>query len=181
MDDIRLAERLKKHDDKALGEIILKYTALVSTIINNVGQGKMTKEDIEEVTSDVFVTLWNNAEKVHPEKLKGYICCIAKTRAINKLPSLSKNNVISLDDYDAEDNFSIEDHAEKSDLNSELKSIIAEIGEPDKEILLRYYMYYQRTSMISQVMKINIDTVKSKLRRSREKIKTKLLERGYGV
>ena len=180
MNDPELAVRLKKGDQKALETIIMKYTALVSTIIYNVYKENMTREDIEEVTSDVFITLWNNRDKILPEKLKGYICCIAKTRALNKLESvMRKSNVISIDDYDFEDDFSIEDHTESKDVNSELRVIVNDIGEPDREILIRYYFYYQKTSNIAEIMKLNLETVKSKLKRTREKIKKILTERGF--
>ena len=180
MNDPELAVRLKKGDQKALETIIMKYTALVSTIIYNVSKENMTREDIEEVTSDVFITLWNNRDKILPEKLKGYICCIAKTRALNKLESvMRKGNVISIDDYDFEDDFSIEYHTESKDVNSELRKIVNDIGEPDREILIRYYFYYQKTSSIAEIMKLNLETVKSKLKRTREKIKKILTERGY--
>lgn len=182
MTDAELAIKLKKGNEKALEAIITKYTALVSTIIYNVSKENMTKEDIEEVASDVFITLWNNRDKVQPEKLKGYICCIAKTRALNKLESvIKKSNVISIDDYDFEDDFSIETHTEKNDINRELNKIVNDIGEPDREILIRYYYYYQKTSSIAEIMKLNLETVKSKLKRTREKIKKKLAERGYGI
>ena len=181
MNEKQLAARLKKKDEKALEEIILKYTSLVSTIIYNVSNGGMAREDIEEVTSDVFVTLWNNADKVQPDKLKGYLCCIAKTRAINKWKQVNKREVVSIEDYDIEDNFSITAETESSDINAELKRIVEKIEEPDKEILIRYYYYYQKTSRIAEIMKLNIETVKSKLKRTRQKIKTILTERGYGI
>ncbi len=181
MNDPELAVKLKKGSQQALEQIIIKYTALVSTIIYNVSKNSMTKEDIEEVTSDVFVTLWNNRDKVQPDKLKGYICCITKTRALNKLETVRRNNVISLDDYDFEDDFSIEVHTENNDINHELRKIVDTIGEPDREILIRYYFYYQKTSTISEIMKLNLETVKSKLKRTREKIKKTLIERGYEI
>ena len=80
VDDIKLAMGLRNKKEKALEEIILKYTPLVAAIIYNVGKGNLSKEDIEEVTSDVFMTLWKNSDKVLPDKLKGYICCIARIR-----------------------------------------------------------------------------------------------------
>ncbi len=180
MNEQRLAARLHKKDEKAFEEVIKKYRALVVTIIYNVSKGSLTKEDIEEVASDVFITLWNNADKIIDDKLKGYICCISKTRALNKLSTV-KSNIVNIEDYDFEDNFSIIDHTETMDINNELKKIIESITDPDKEILIRYYFYYQSTSKIAEVMNINVETVKSKLRRTREKIKVKLIERGYEI
>ena len=74
----RLVEKLKKHDEKALSQIIEQQSRFVASVIYNTSKGSLTKEDIEEVTADVFVTLWNNTEKVQEGKLKGYLCGIAK-------------------------------------------------------------------------------------------------------
>lgn len=175
----KLVRKLQKRDEKAFEEIIDTYTHLVVAIINNVSKGGLTKEDVEETVADVFVTLWNNADKVQDGKLKAYISCIARTRAINKMAYCVSKTVFNIDDYDPEDNFSVEDLTEEKDINHELKEIIKEIKEPDKEILIRYYYYGQTVSKIADDMAINLETVKSKLKRTREKIKTSLLERGY--
>lgn len=175
----QLAEKLKQHDEKALGQIIEKYSRFAATVIYNTAKGSLAKEDIEEVVADVFVTLWNNAEKVQEGKLQGYICSIAKTRALNKMKSLKNKTVLNIDDYDPEDDFSIEFEAEKQDMHRELREIITELPHPDKDILIRHYYYDQTVAVISQEMKINLETVKSKLRRTRDKIKAKLIERSY--
>lgn len=175
----QLAEKLKQHDEKALGQIIEIYSRFAATVIYNTAKGSLAKEDIEEVVADVFVTLWNNAEKVQDGKLKGYICSIAKTRTLNKLKGLNNKTVLNIDDYDPEDDFSIEFEAEKQDMHRELREIITELTHPDKDILIRHYYYDQTVAVISQEMKINLETVKSKLRRTRDKIKAKLIERSY--
>ena len=177
----RLVEKLKQHDEKALTRIIEQQSRLVASVISNTSKGSLSKEDIEEVTADVFETLWNNAEKVQEGKLKGYLCSIAKTRALNKIKSLHHNTVLNIDDYDPEDDFSIADDTEKKDIHRELREVITEIPLPDREILIRYYYYEQTVSQIARETDINIETVKSKLRRTREKIKEKLIERSYAI
>ena len=177
----KLVHRLNKHDEKALIQIMDQYTPLVATIVSNVSKGNMSKEDIEETVSDVFVTLWNNCEKVKVGKLKGYICSIARTRAINKINSIGRKTVLNIDDYAIQDDFSIEDATDKKDIEYELREVIETIGEPDKEILIRHYYFCKTVSVISQKTSINIETVKSKLRRTRDKIKKKLTERGYAI
>lgn len=177
----KLVHRLNKHDEKALIQIMDLYTPLVATVISNVAKGSMSKEDIEETVSDVFVTLWNNRENVKANTLKGYICCIARTRAINKVKSVSNKAVLNIDDYDIHDDFSIEDETDKKDIEQELREVIKTIGEPDKEILLRYYYLCETVSVISEKTSIKLETVKSKLRRTRERIKKELTERGYAI
>ena len=178
MDELKIAARLRKKDEKALAETIKEFSPLAATIIWNISKGTMSKEDIEEVMSDVFITLWNNTDKIIDDKLKGYICCIAKTKALNKLSTI-KTNVVNIEDYDFEDDFSIEAETESKDIVNELKELIEAIPEPDKEILMRYYFYYQSAPKIGKDMDFNQETIKYRLKRTREKLKTLLLERGY--
>jgi len=175
----KLVGKLKKHDEKALQQVIDQYSHLVATVIYNTAKGSLTKEDIEELTADVFVLLWNNVQKVQEGKLKGYLCTIAKTRTLNKIKSLQNKSVFNIDDYDPEDDFSIADETEKKDIHRELKAIISEIPSPDREILIRYYYYNQTVTQISAEINIKLETVKSKLQRTRKKIKEKLIERSY--
>ncbi len=176
-----LEKRLNRHDESALSEIIDQYSRLAATVIYNTSKGSLSKEDIEETVSDVFITLWNNAEKVQEGKLKGYLCTIARTRALNKITSNKNSSILNIDNYDPQDDFSIEDETEKKDIHKVLREIIAMIKMPDKDILIRYYFYSQTVSQIADGMKLNIDTVKSKLRRTREKIKKELIERSFTI
>lgn len=89
--------------------------------------------------------------------------------------------MLNIDDYDPEDDFSIADETEKKDIHRDLREVIKEIPLPDREILIRHYYYDQTVSQISAEMRMNPETVKSKLRRMREKIKAKLIERSYAI
>lgn len=180
MDDtIKLAKQLKNHNSDALAKIIQKFTPLVAAVVSNISKGSLTTQDIEEVTMDTFVTLWKNADKVREDSLKAYICCIAKTKTYDKLDTLKKAIIIDIDDTELDDGFSIADNAEQKDINNALNEIIDNIGEPEREMILRHYFYYQKLSKIAEVMNINPETVKVKLFRARAKIKKLLTERGY--
>lgn len=179
MSDTELAERLKEKDQKAFEEVIDRFTPLAAGIIGNVSGGTLTKEDIEETTADVFVTLWNNTDKIIPGKLKGYICCIARTKALSKVASVRKHLMLNIDDYDPEDDFSVSTELEKKEAVRLLREIVSEIAMPEREIVIRYYYYCQSITQIAEIMQINPDTAKTKLRRTREKIRAKLAERGF--
>lgn len=178
MDNSALVKKLKNHDEKALEVIMRKYTPLVSTIIFNISNGMLSTSDIEEAVADVFITLWNNSDKVMPDKLKGYICCIAKSKAKNKIRSQSHNDTIDIDNIIAIDDFVVDKHIEGKELNTILNEAIESIGEPDSEIIIRHYYYYQTSSKIALAMGINNETVKSKIRRAKIKLKKILTERG---
>jgi RNA polymerase sigma-70 factor (ECF subfamily) len=175
----KIVEQLKKRDESALEQVMKQYTPIVSTIIYNVSGGLLSTSDIEETVADVFITLWKNIDKIYPDKLKGYICCIAKSKAKNKIRSLSKSDTIDIEKIVAIDDFNVETEIENIDINSVLNEAIKSIGEPDSEIILRHYYYYQTSAKIAEIMKLNHDTVKSKIRRAKEKLKKYLIERGF--
>ena len=180
MDEEKLAERLKSGDHKALEEVTRKYTPLVSTIISNISAGCFSIEDIEETTSDTFITLWYNKEKIQTDKLKGFICCIAKNKAKNKIKSNQRHqNVVSIEGMDFEDGLNVSQEIEDKFISKALKDALDEIGEPDREIIIRHYYYYQSSTVISEKMQMNSETVKSRIKRAKEKLKKILTERGW--
>ncbi len=180
MDEEKLAERLMKGDQKALEEVTRKYTPLVSTIISNISAGCFSVEDIEETTSDTFITLWYNKEKIQPDKLKGFICCIAKNKAKNKVKSNQRHqDVISIEGMEFEDSLNVSQNIEDKFISEALRNALDEIGEPDREIIIRHYYYYQSSTVISEKMQMNSETVKSRIKRAKDKLKKILTERGW--
>ena len=61
-----------------------------------------------------------------------------------------------------------------------LYGMIMELGEPNNEIMIRYYYNGEKIREISKAMDINISTVKTKLKRSRERLKEMVHERRDG-
>ena len=176
----KLAERLKKGDERALSEIIGEFTPFVATIIRNIAGGKLENEDIEEVITDVFVTLWRNAHKLDVDMLKPYIVCITKSRAKDRLRK-QKSNVLSIEEIHVQAVENVFEECESDDLYKALEREVENIPEPDREILIRYYYYYQSVGKIAEVMKMSAGTVKSKLHRTRQKLKKALIEKGYSL
>lgn len=66
-------KKLKHKDEKALEWFIDRYAAYVNTIIYNIIGLSASAADIEEVSSDVFFTLWVNAKNISPGKVKAYL------------------------------------------------------------------------------------------------------------
>ena len=95
------------------------------------------------------------------------------------MDSVRKNITVDIDEFGcaAEDGFSIEYRLEQADANEILYRIIQELDPEDREIVIRYYYYYQRIGVIADHMGISIDNVKVRLHRARARIK-KLIEQG---
>ena len=178
-----LVKRLKNKDEAALDEVMKQYLPLISSVIYNIGRNILTAEDIEEACMDTFVALWKNTDKIHNGSLKGYICAIAKSKAFDKLDSVKKEKTTDagIDEYEEEDDFSVEVSIEEKEANAILADVIDSLGKPDSEIVLRYYYYYQRIGEIAKALNMTEDNVKVRLHRARGKIKKLLDTGGYTI
>lgn len=178
MEEKNALRAMKQKDEKALEWFIDRYAAYVNTIIYNIIGSKMTVSDVEEVTSDVFLVFWSNADKVKPDKIKAYLGGIARNKAKEKTRELRQeialeDDIIILSDLNLESTYEMREQAQV------LKKAVLSMQCPDREIFLRHYFYYQTVEQISQEMKINSSTVKTHLRRGRAKLKEMLNEGGY--
>ena len=178
-DDKILCKRLRKKEESALEEIMKKYISLISAVIYNIGRNTLTREDMEEALTDTFITLWKNSDKVKGESLKGYLCCIAKTKTFDKMDTIRPTAEADIDEIDIADDYSLAYSIEQNDINHVLGEIVNSLGTPDNEIVMRYYFYYQHIADIAVVMGLTPENVKVRLYRARKQMKKLLEERGY--
>lgn len=181
MTEMAALRDLKKGSQDALAWFIRKYGAYVSTVVANIIEESMSLADVEEVTADVFIALWEQADKIKHLSVKSYLAGIARNKAKNKLRELGNTLPLSEDLIRIEE-ISPEDVFAKKELAAAVRQSVDTMREPEREILLRYYYFYQTIEEISEQMGINPSTVKTKLRRSRLVLKTtlasKLTQRG---
>ena len=156
-----LLARLRRGELSALDELIDLYGRYVSRIVSTLIGAAMTAQDVEEVVSDVFFTLWRQADRVRPGRLKGYLSSIARNQAINKLRERRQELALEEDVLPALDG--PEQAATAAERREILKRALDEMGEPEREIFLRHYYYGQTVAAIGLEMQMNVSTVKSRL------------------
>ena len=77
--------QMKQGSQDALAWFIQRYGAYVSTIIHNIIGQRMSNADVEEVASDVFLALWNNAGKILPNAARSWLATVARNTARSRL------------------------------------------------------------------------------------------------
>lgn len=176
-DEKKLLINLKNGRGGSLEKAIKLYTPYVCTVIYNIVGSSMSKEDVEEAVSDVFVSLWRHAGDLDAEKgsVRSYLGVIARNCAKNRMRSARM-----FEEYDETlaDERGTEEIAEERERRRILISLIQKLGEPDSEIFMRYYFYDEKISKISAVTGICGSTIKTKLSRCRSKMKILLRENG---
>ena len=167
-DEAKLLMRLKNKERNSIAESIKVYTPYLSTVLYNMVGNRLPKEDIEEIVSDVFVTLWKNAEYIDLKKgtIRSYIAASARNFALKRLNK--KMDCTSLDDIEISDDTST---TEEGLTSSAVWDAVMSLGEPDNEIFVRYYKFDEKLKDISKATGINISTIKTKLSRGKLKLK----------
>lgn len=173
MTEAKALSQLQAGDQQALEWFIDKYGPYVGAVVNSVLQGRMSREDVEEVSADVFVTFWKSAQKLIPLNLKGYLSRVARSLALRKLRERSQELPLEEDVLSVEEDALIEklDQQERDRL---VREAVLSLPQPDQELFLRHYYYGQSVPVISESMQMNPSTVKTRLRRGREKLRQHL-------
>lgn len=180
MEDKEALKLLKRSDEKALEAVIEAYTGYVTAVISNQLKGFSNTETIEELTSDVFFLLWCNRFKISTFHLRGWLGATARNKAKSFLRTLSPEVCQIFD----EDCITVSDDSlfNKLELNEQRKIIskaLTEINPHESEIIVRYYFYGQKLSKIAEELEANPETVKSRFKRGRAKLKSILEQGGY--
>lgn len=178
-----LLKKLQKKNEKALEEIIDLYGIYVSTIAKEILAGKGTEQDVEEVVADVFISLWNTAERIDYKKyssLKAYIGMIARNKAKDRLRAIKNWSLELYDDVLLVDN-NAERILEQKEQQRLIQKLLMELKPTDQKIFLLYYYHYYKIEEIAEELKMNPQTVKTRLRRGRETLRKLIQSEGYDV
>ena len=177
MREEKIIQRIKDRDAQGLEMLMNRYIGYVSAVVWGILHEVMTVQDAEEVVSDVFLAAWNQPEDLHPGKVKAWLGAVARNKAKNALRHAGQDLPLEEDVLELPDGSSFE-RLERREQSEVLHQAIDSLGPKDREIFLRHYYYYQTVSEISQEMRLNESTVKTKLRRGRNRLRTILVRWG---
>lgn len=170
-----LHHKLTHRQQRALQEAMERYGSYVKTVIYNVLRSRGTREDLEELSSDVFYSLWEHVGTISRGKVKAWLGAVARNRAKSFLRSSHQTLPMDEDVLELPD-ASPENQALEKDLRRRLLAAVQSMPPVDKEIFLRYYYEYQTMEQISASMDIPVGTIKSRLSRGRRRLKQVIME-----
>ena len=166
--------RLRNRDQDALEQLSAQYRPYVCAILTNMLQDVGTRSDVEELSADVFLALWQNADKVEPGKLRPWLGTAARNRAkvwLRKRRELPMDlDEIELPDFSG----GPEDSVLRRELAEAVRKAVNSLRAKDREIFLRYYFYLQSTERIARELGMAESSVRSRLSRGREALRKRL-------
>lgn len=178
MDEKLILKRLKEKDDSALEMLIEEYQVYATKIVSRIIVPPMSAEDVQEVVNDTFHKLWQNVDRIDLEKgnIGAYLTAIARNTAKNKFREFKES--VPIQDFDYIEVMDVYEEMEQKERGQIIGDALNCLPEDERQILIRYYYLYQKTSLIAKEMCMSVNTIKSKLRRGRKKLETELQKRG---
>lgn len=162
-----------------LDRIIDEYTPYVRKVIQNMVNNNLSEEDKEEIIIDTFFVLWKKySENYYIESLSSYMAGITRNLIKEKFKSLKTN--FDLEQYDNIIDYSNFDTylQERENLN-EIHNKIGNLKEIDIKIINMFYYSAKSIKDIAKELGISEVNVKTRLHRTRKKIKQELKRGGF--
>ncbi len=163
---------------QALEYLINKYSSKMFILIKRIIANSGTKEDAEDLVSDIFAELWTGKYKFDKERgnISTWLCMIARYKALDLLRRNTKTikKFSSVDYNSVPDNIDLEDMVITGQYIEKILNLTNELSDLDKKIFICRYFYYQKIKEISKIFNLSRSNVDVKLHRCRNLLKEKL-------
>ena len=174
-------EKYIKNNILDIEQLIKDYKTYIYTIAKNNSKEFLKNEDIEEIVSDTFLTIWHNKNKIEKNKmLKNYISAVTKNLVLKKFREKQSSNLnISLNDENLSSEYNdIEYVYENSLIEKTINEELKNFTKLEYQIFTKYYYFSKSIKEIASEMNISESLVKVKLHRVRKKLKERLKSKG---
>ena len=135
-----------ENDELNIEKVINEYSGYIYIIVKNLAKETISKEDIEEIISDVFIAVWNNSKEIsNTIDIKAYLAGTAKNIIKNKY---RKNEInFSISEYEEKivDNSNLEKQAEENEQNIIIKNTLKTLKKEEYTVFIMFY-YENRTT-----------------------------------
>lgn len=178
--DIEIVEKVLKGDMDAFSQIIDKYEKMVYNLAYRIFNNT---SDAEDMTQEIFIKIYKNIYKCEgKQSIKAWVYTIAYNTCIDEVRKRKGKNNISLDmEIEGEENsFSLNipsnEYTPESALLEkegllEIEQAINSLNEVNKTLIFLRDIKGLSYNEISEIMQLNIGTVKSRLNRARNLLK----------
>ncbi len=164
-----LVKRAKNNDEKAFDELI----ELIKNELYLIAKTKLkSDDDIADAIQETILKCYQNIHKLRDIKLFKTWTIRILINECNKIYRKKEKYKISIEDNEIEKYIKSE---ENYDENIEFSILIRKLETEEKLILTLYYYSGYTTKEISQILRKNENTIRSKMSRAKDKLKKQLI------
>lgn len=175
-DDVQLIRRILSGDDLAFSTLVERYQKGVHALIwRKVGDF----HHAEELTQDVFLQVYKKLGTLkEPQCFAGWLYVIANRLSLNwiqrqkpTMQSLENTPVEEIEESSYIHYVTEEREAETAERRSEVvKHLLEKLPESERTVVTLHYLGEMTTREISKFLGVSVNTIKSRLRRGRERL-----------
>lgn len=164
--------KLKNGSEKAFEKIYNKYYKLIKQVCFFECQDNNIAEDLSQET---FIKLWNNKEKIDPNKnIKYYLTTIAKNSCIDYLRKQNKVKTDYFDTLGYNTEFSTLSENNEVMQDEVFDTIKQHLDKESYEILILHYVHNLKYREIAQIKNKTTSSITNKASRALKSLKEKL-------
>ncbi len=179
MQDTQLLEKLQTEPETGMQLLLSQYAGLVYAVV----RGKLSscvfcEADVEGCVADTFSEFYCDLSRYDPAlgSIKAWLCVIARNNALDYLRKFYREAGVcapreELAQY--ADEFSVEGSVQDRELRLELMKAIRDLGEPDREIIVRKFYLSQSSKEIAEKMNLTVSNVDTRTHRALKKLRQK--------
>ena len=173
--DIEIISRVLKGEQQAYAELVKRYQNYVFTLTLRFIK---SREDAEEVSQDIFVKAYRSlADFRGDSKFSTWLYTIVNTTCITflrkkRLDVQSLDNEKVFETVESQDSGFNANQVERKSRANMVNRSISMLNHDDSEILTLFYKAEQSLEEISQILGLEPNTVKVRLHRARQRLKT---------
>ncbi len=175
--DVVLIHRILEGDDTAFSALVEKYQKQVHTIAwRKIGDFHIA----EDITQDTFLRVYQKLSTLkNPNQFPGWLyvlttrCCLAWLRKNRIETELIDDMVYDLIENEAYSRYVTEEQ-EKVTSNTQrevVKALLSKLQESERTVMTLHYLGEMTCAEISKMLGVSLSTVKSRLRRARQRLK----------
>ena len=177
-----LVSKLKKYDIKAFEEFVSLYE---KKIYNYAYGFTLNREDSLDITQEVFLKVYKNIDKFKEKSsISTWIYRITSNVCIDFARKAKPNKIVSITDENLDIIQNIkdtkilpEDFLVQTEMSEEIISSLNGLDYDAKQIIVMRDILGLTYSEIGEILKLEEGTVKSRIARSRKKLRSIILEK----
>ena len=184
MDDTQIIELFFARNEQAIKETDAKYGKLCFSVANRILENN---EDSEECVNDTYLNAWNKIPPTRPNHFSAFLCKITRLISLKKLEfssALKRTSAVIVSFEELEgvlQDPKISPATDAEDLGKLISSFLRREKEDARNIFLRKYFFCDSVSEIAERYRLNENTVKSMLFRTRNRLREYLRKEGVEV
>ncbi len=171
--DADLCDRLRQGDANALRVLYDRYSRLVYTLAYRILD---RAEEAEDLTQDIFLSFWKTPKfDAQRASLGTYLSLLTRSRALDRISQRASRQRSLQRLQTAESASSLcatpLDYAAYDEQQQQLKTVLAQLSEPQRQVLSLSYYQGLSQSAIAQQLALPLGTVKTHARQGLIKLR----------